>query len=108
MRKLFFDCYEVNTPCSEEELELAIAPRSQCPNWTAFATDCKVSTDGNPPPENWKNWEHITRYVQKFAGIDLPSLEKCSVVVVHDEWDDLELVIETPSEFIWFHWSTTA
>ena len=42
------------------------------------------------------------------AGLELPPIDSCRVLVLSDAWDDVELAVESGSVLIWSHWWTTA
>jgi hypothetical protein len=110
MRRLFFDQYEFDTPNSEESLELVISSPRQHPDLGAFLKECGASAqDGPPPAPGWPRWHTVTEHLRRLAGVELPHPSRFrAAVLMHDDWNDLELAIAFGPLIIWYHWSTTA
>jgi hypothetical protein len=100
MRRLAFDPFEFDSPDSEESLELAVS--------TSLAACGASARPGPPPTVNWDRWPSVVVYVRTFAGVELPPIEGCRVILLNDEWDDLELAVAAGSLLVWYHWWTTA
>jgi len=109
MRRFSFDQYEFDSASSEEALELAVSSVAQHPTLAEFLTDCGASSrTGSRPPVDWANWEWIGGTVRARTGLELPPIEKCEVLLLSDESDDVELAIRVDSVLLWYHWWTTA
>ena len=109
MRRLSFDAYEFDSTSSEESLELAVSSARQHATFAEFLTECGASSlTGEPPPASWHQWEWVAGTIRLRVGLDLPPMQACRVVVLSDNWDDVELGIASESVLVWYHWSTTA
>jgi hypothetical protein len=109
MRRLSFDQYEFETASSEESLALAISSSQQHPVIKVFLAECGASVaTPSPPPPRWDRWSEVAEYTHRFAGLHLPPIHACRVLVLRDDWNDLELVVEVESQLVWYHWWTTA
>src|SRR6188472_1231184 len=110
MRRLSFDQHEFEQSESEESLELAISDPRQHPELKSFLTDCGASSqEGAVPSQGWPRWHTVVEHLRKFAGIELPHPTQCrTILVICDDWDDLELEVEAGPHLIWYHWFTTA
>jgi len=109
MRRLSFDSYEFDVPESEESLDLAISSLQQHQDLAPFLADCDASAQvGSAPPEGWPRWAEVVKSVRRYAGLELPPAETCRVVVLSDDWDDLEVAVAAESLLVWYHWWTTA
>ncbi|HET6424016.1 MAG TPA: hypothetical protein VFG20_10060 [Planctomycetaceae bacterium] len=42
------------------------------------------------------------------TGLALPAIDDCEVLVLADDWDDVEVAIAAESTLVWYHWWTTA
>ncbi|MBX9625650.1 MAG: hypothetical protein K2X82_17750 [Gemmataceae bacterium] len=62
---------------------------------------------GWPPPAGWSRWAEVVAAVRERAGVELPAAEACEVVVLSDDWDDLELAVVARPVLVWYHWWTT-
>ena len=109
MRRLSFDQYEFDDPSSEEALELVVSSSREIWPLAAFLNLCGASNQvGRPLPAAWPRWAEVAATVRKRAGIELPAPEACEVVVLSDDWNDLELAVVAGQVLIWYHWWTTA
>jgi hypothetical protein len=109
MRRLSFDEYEFDDLSSEESLTMAISSTVHHQDLTAFLTECGATRPpASLPSEGWGRWCEVVDYTLRFAGLHLPPLPACRVSLLSDDWNDLELVVETGSLFGWDHWWTTA
>jgi len=108
LRRLTIDSEEFDSRNSEQFLELAIASRSEHRSLSEFTALHSTSDASNPLPSDWKQWDWICWNVAKFLEVILPPISECRVDIIGEEWDDVELAIETPTERIWYHWWTTA
>jgi hypothetical protein len=51
----------------------------------------------------------VKEHLHRFAGLELPHLGGCrEVVLLREDWDDVELAIAAGSSLIWYHWTTSA
>jgi hypothetical protein len=109
VRRLSLDQYEFEPPDSEQMLELAISSPNQHPDLCQFLEACGASAGtGNPPPARWPKWPQVVESVRQFAGLELPPADACKVIVLSDDWDDVELVVVVGSLLFWYHWWTSA
>ncbi len=109
MRRLSFDAYEFDTPDSEESLDLAVSSSRQHGTLAVFLSLCGASAQaGRPALSGWPRWTEVAANVRERAGVELPAAEECEVVILSDEWDNLELAVVAGPVFIWYHWATTA
>jgi hypothetical protein len=109
VRRHSFDQYEFDDPSSEEALELAVSSSRQVWPLAAFLAVCGASERvGRPLPAGWPRWAEVAAAVRKRAGVDLPAAEACEVVLLSDDWDDVELAVVAGSVLVWYHWWTTA
>lgn len=46
--------------------------------------------------------------VRERAGVELPFAKGCEVVVLSDDWDDVELAVVAGPVLVWYHWWTPA
>jgi hypothetical protein len=115
MRTLIFDQFEFDPPDSEEALEISIAakgkfPFSEVQDFAAAIIGIDAAKDFSQATSFDESFGYglIRDYLRKYADISLPS--PCNwptYIMVHDndEWDG---IIEGPSIFIRYHWSTSA
>jgi hypothetical protein len=110
MRRLYFDQYEFDPPDSEQDIELVISTSPRHAGLKTFLADCGVSAKSAPPPASiWPRWQPVADHLNRFAGIQLPHVSKWrELIILHDEWDDLELGIAAGPHLIYYHWSTSA
>jgi hypothetical protein len=114
VRKLHFDQYEFDTTGSEEELDIIIATTDQFRDLADFTRRAGIfPRTGLPITERptvqlntVARYTWALEYLQRFAN--LPLTNSPTAVVLHDDWDDFELLIEAGRHLIWYHWSTTA
>jgi hypothetical protein len=105
MRRLSFDQFEFDLFASEESLDLVISSPTRHPDLRQFLSECGATClDGSPVPSVWPFWWSITKYLRRFAGLELPDPSECrAILVLRNDWDDLEIAIETGSLVIWYH-----
>jgi hypothetical protein len=109
MRRLSFDQYEFDSPSSEESLNLAISSTWQHRDLAAFLMECGANgRHSSQPSGDWDRWSEVVEYTHRFASLHLPPLSACHVLWLSEDWNELELVVETGSLFVWYHWWTTA
>jgi hypothetical protein len=109
MRRLSFDAYEFDTTSSEESLDLAVSSARQHATLAEFLAECGASTQaGQPPPADWRQWDWVSGAVHLRTGLELPPIRECRVVLLSDDWDDVEVAVVSGSTLIWYHWWTTA
>lgn len=109
MRRLSFDQYEFDTPSSEESLDLAVSSSRQHWPLAVFLSLCGASAQaGRPAPAGWPRWAEVAAAVRERAGVALPAAEACEVVVLSDDWDDVEVAVVAGLVLVWYHWWTTA
>ncbi len=111
MRRMSFDQDEFDPPDSEQFLELALSsPGRRHQDLATFLADCGASAiSGRTPDVGWGRWEMISEHLSRFARLNLPGIGGCrEVVLLRDDWDDLELAITSGAYLIWYHWYTTA
>lgn len=113
MRTLYFDQFEFDTPASEETLRIAIAAKPQFPSEAEFLSACPrrqqrigAATNSRIPFPSFQGAAIVLENFRLFGVAN--SLGEALVAVIHEEWCDLEILIETPSVRIWYHWDTTA
>jgi hypothetical protein len=118
MRELSFDQYEFPCSGSEESLYLVIAGKRQCPDLRSFA----LAGCGYTEPRlseflaraSWRSLAEFDRLDEvearliEFALLDIPDPTSSRLLVLANEWCDLDLIVELPERFIWYRWSTTA
>lgn len=112
MRKHSFDFFEFEPPESEQFLDLAFASKRQYADLQEFLADCGALDESLRSSSGSGNWQETTEYVRaylrKCLGIELPLTNGSQPTVLSKEWNDVEVSMETPEEFVWFHWWTTA
>jgi hypothetical protein len=109
MQRLSFDAYESDTTSSEESLDLALSSARQHPTLAAFLAECGASSQaGESPPADWCRWEWVVETVRLRTGLELPPIRECRVVLLSDDWDDVEMAVVSGSVLVWYHWWTTA
>jgi hypothetical protein len=108
---LTFDSYEFDNPSSEETLELAIASKRHVRSITdflpMFVTGAVTERTMIPLKKLFRS-ATVGSYLCRFAGIEVPQDCDWPAVILNDSWDDLDVVMEAPGDFIRFHWWTTA
>jgi hypothetical protein len=114
MQILRFDQFEFDTAASEETLRIAIAPNWQFDSEVEFLSQCPREAREipavPPSPMPWMGFRRAQEVIQKicrFCRAD-PPIEPATVAVLWDEWCDLEVLIQTPDRYFWYHWDTTA
>lgn len=108
---MFFDQYEFDSPNSEQTLELVLASPKQHHDLTMFLEKCDAASaiSGRSPDAGWDRWEKVRGHLRQFIGLELPHLDGCrEIVLICDDWNDLELAIAAGANLIWYHWSTSA
>lgn len=110
MRRLMFDQDEFDPLDSEQSLELALSDPTRHRDLGDFLAKCGASVvSGRTPDAGWDRWVMVRFHLREFSGLRLPSLDECrEVLVLSDEWNDVEAAIVTETELIWYHWSTSA
>lgn len=111
MRWVLCDQFEFDPPDAEQKLDMAVATASRhCPDLTTFLAACGASArEGLVKPQGWNRWRQISEHLSRFAGVDLPHPSQIQqMVILRDEWDDVEVGITNGSVFVWYHWLTTA
>lgn len=115
MRTLTFDQWEFEPPDGEEGLEISIAAKNNLlyPNVAAFADAVYgIKSDRNlasPIPfSEGIGPGNVRTYLQRYAGLDLPTPCDWPTHVILNDWNDFDAVLVGPTMFIRYHWSTTA
>jgi hypothetical protein len=110
MRRLSFDQFEFDSPCSEQSIEIAVATPSQYLYLESFLADCGASDSTGPPiTPSWMKWNVTADDFHRRAGIELPHPSQWrESALIDDEWNDLEIAVAAESILIWYHWYTTA
>jgi hypothetical protein len=113
MRILLIDRFEFENPSAEESLEIAIASKIQTDDVKFFV----ASTPGGPAtrilptPRSFSDdigYGLIRKYLKEFAGIVLPASCAWPTYVLDDGGDEWDVVLESPTQFIRYRWSTSA
>ena len=123
MRRLFFDQFEFDTFASEESLEIHVAAKSiAAKSLTRVAQFCDVAefvaaTDGPGSVDDLSEFTEFTErglyssvreYLKRFANIDVPNPCNWTMCVLFQDDLDFDAVFDTPSQFIRYHWLSTA
>lgn len=110
VRRITCDQFEFAAPESEQSLELALSYSRQHPELEAFLAACGASAlSGSSPGPAWDRWERVREHLRRFAGLELPYIDKRRVILLlRDDWNDVELAIAANTSLIWYHWSTSA
>lgn len=108
MRRLSFGPERFYPPGSEQFLELAVASAIDPDSFDDFVKSCSSNCRASQPPTPWESWQNIRGNVLWFAKIELALPQLCRIEVINDEWDDLEVAIESGADRVWYHWWTTA
>lgn len=110
-----FDSFEIDPRGSEETLRFAFARKTQFDSATEFLASCP--REGNLP---WKlldkplelqgylRCEDVRVYLERFACSPESISTMMILAVLSEDWNDLELLLESPERYFWFHWDTTA
>src|SRR5262245_26754673 len=113
MRKLSFDQWEFNPPESEQSLDVAIASAREYAGPPEFLAACRPADEscrGLPAPQpiaELARCGEVLGYLREYAGLELED-GSWSAGVISDEWNDLELVLVSGRQYIWYRWETTA
>ncbi len=115
MRIVQFDEDEF-LPGSEQFQKVAIASKKQFPDINAFAnqfgyarvesTAQKASLDQFA--RGMAHGYSVIHAVREILKIDLLSQSESSALILSSEWNMIDLIIDLPEQFIFFHWETTA
>jgi hypothetical protein len=108
MRRVSIDQYEFDVIDAEQSLDMAFSSIRQHADLLSFTAACGASHGGAQAPADWPRWRDVSEYVRRFAGVELPPLADCRALILSDIWNDLELVVQTNDQLIWYHWWTTA
>lgn len=110
MRRMSLDADEFDPPGSEQFLELAISLSRRHRDLGLFLEECGASgVPGLAHEVGPGRWEKVWGHLRQFAGLELPDFDdRRRVILLSDDWDDLELAIGTDAASIWYHWYTTA
>lgn len=108
MRRLSFEPDRFSPPDGEQFLELAIASLTDHDSFADFVKSCSPDCQTSQPPAPWESWPNIRGNVLWFANLELARPHLCRIEVINDEWDDLEVAIESGTDRVWYHWWTTA
>jgi hypothetical protein len=118
MRTLTFDQWEFDPPDGEEGLEISIAAKNDVlyPNVAAFARavhgfkfDESLTSVAFAEELGAANGTgHVRTYLQRFAGVTLPTPCDWPTYIVSNDWNDFDAVLVGPTIYVRYHWSTTA
>ncbi len=109
MRRLSFNQYEFNSPDSEEWLDAVISSDREHSDLVALLVEVgTTNASGEPPPAEWPRWTEVVANFGRLAGLSVPEMSECQVLVLSDSWDDLEVAFRFGSKLVWYHWWTTA
>ena len=67
-----------------------------------------TTASGESPPAEWPRWTEVVANIGRLAGVTVPAMSECQVLVLSDSWDDLEVAFRFGSILVWYHWWTTA
>jgi hypothetical protein len=113
MRILFIDPFEFEDPSTEESLKIAIASKKQTDDVKVFvaSTPDGAVTRVLPTPRCFSEdigYGLIRKHLKEFAGIVLPASCAWPTYVLDDSGDEWDVVLESPTQFIRYQWSTSA
>jgi hypothetical protein len=119
MRTLTFDQWGFDPPHAEEGLEISIAAKNDFlyPNAAAFARAAHAIKfdEGLAAPVPFteeigatNGSGHVRTYLQRYAGVALPTPCDWPTHIVLNDWNDFDAVLVGPTVFTRYHWSTTA
>jgi hypothetical protein len=115
MRTLTFDQWEFEPPDGEQRLEISIAAKSDraYANVAAFAGAVYGIKSAGKLSSPVSFTEHIgpgniRAYLQRYAGVKLPTPCNWPTHVISNDWNDFDAVLAGPATFIRYHWWTTA
>lgn len=118
MRTLTFDQFEFESSSSEEALEIDVSEKrygNYCPYPTIrsfvvhAARVAAAARLRDPSPYNdVAGFSSIRAYLKKFASIEVPDPCDWKLYVLQDDLEAWHGVIEAPTMFIRYRWSSTA
>jgi hypothetical protein len=119
MRTLTFDQWEFDPPDGEEGLEVSVAAKNDFlyPDVVAFARAVPGLEFGEklaaPVPFTEeigaaKGLGHVRTYLERYAGVTLPTPCDWPTYIVSNDWNDFDAVLVGPAIYVRYHWSTTA
>ena len=109
MRKLSFNQYEFDSTESEEELDVVISSDREHSDLVALLVEVgTANASAESPPADWRRWTEVVANLGRLAGLTVPAMSECQVLVLSDSWDDLEVAFRFGSKLVWYHWCTTA
>ena len=113
MKIFAVDAFEFPYPSSEENVEIAIARRSQFPDVTIFVGH-RISVEASnalpdPAPLNAVHGiADVCSHLHAFAGVAVPADCRWPVRRFFSGPDEIELVIEAPDTLLHYKWSSSA
>ena len=115
MQTHVFGPYEFESPESEQTLRIAMAKRLEHRDTAEFERSCARESQypcsplPSPLPlEQFHRFVEVRAHVERFDCLPEPVDDLSVVAVLSDEWNDLDLLLESPSRRYWLHWDTTA
>ena len=119
MRTLTFDPWEFDPPDAEEGLDLHCCEErsfvSERGGVRARAAHGIKSDESLAAPLAFAEElgaangpGHVRTYLQRYAGVTLPTPCDWPTHVISNEWNDFDAVLVGPTTLIRYHWSTTA
>ena len=110
-----FEQYEFDSIASEQEFRFAAAPRAEFPSLEAFARrlprESQLAWSLLPQPlplDQHPRVGHVRQLLQQFTCSPEDPSNMRVVAILGDEWNDLELLLDSADRYFWFHWDTTA
>ena len=109
VRRLSFNQYEFDSTESEESLDAVISSDREHSDLVALLVEVgTTNASAEPPPAEWPRWTEVVANLGRRAGLTVPAMSECQVLVLSDSWDDLEVAFRFGSKLVWYHWWTTA
>lgn len=105
------DQFEFDPPDSEQSLDLAIATTSRhWPDLQSVLRACGASGHQRPLPKpDWPHWPMIAEHLARFGALKLPRpTELREIVLLCDDWNDIEIGLAFGPSLVWYHWTTSA
>ena len=109
VRKLCFNQYEFDSTDSEESLDAVISSDREHLDLVALLVEVgTTNASAESPHAEWPRWNEVVANLDRLAGLTVPAMSECQVLILSDSWDDLEVAFRFGSKLVWYHWWTTA
>ena len=116
VRRLEFDQFEFPNHSTEEHLVLTLEEKAQSQSISEFLSRCEeglslitsLTAASMKPLSGSHGSAEISKYLQSFGAVSASEIAEASYVRLSDDPDQEIILLETPSYFVLYQWSTSA